>query len=151
QLNADRFVALGLEVNVDHLVVCAVDLGGRVRHRSHTTANNWSSDPGPVLDSLAEVAGRALARAEADGLTPVGVGVALPGLVDVERGMLIVAPNLGWRETPVAEMLAQRLGRDDLPVLVDNDGNLGALAELWDGAGRDLRDFVYISGEIGVG
>ena len=151
QLNPDSVMALGLEINVDHLAVCAVDLTGRLRYRTIVAANNWHSDPGLVLDQLAGLATAALERGEAEGLTPVGIGVAVPGLVDVHRGVLIVGPNLGWSETPIARPLADRLGRLDLPVLVDNDGNLGALAELWEGAGRKLRDFIFVSGEIGVG
>jgi predicted NBD/HSP70 family sugar kinase len=151
QLNPDSVMALGLEINVDHLAVCSVDLTGRIRYRAIVPANNWHSEPGAVLDQLAALASMALDRAEAEGLTPVGIGVAVPGLVDVDRGVLIVGPNLGWGDTPIARPLVERLGRRDLPVLVDNDGNLGALAELWEGAGRNLRDFIFVSGEIGVG
>jgi predicted NBD/HSP70 family sugar kinase len=151
QLNADSVVALGIEVNVDHLMVCTVDLSGRIRQRSFAAGDNGDGDAPRVLDELAGLTTAALERAEAEGLTPVGVGVAVPGLVDVDGGTLMVGPNLGWSELPVAAMLSARLGREGLPVMVDNDANLGALAELWDGVGRNLRDFVYVSGNIGVG
>jgi predicted NBD/HSP70 family sugar kinase len=88
---------------------------------------------------------------EREGLRPVGVAVALPGLVDPRSGILITAPNLGWREVRMAELLQCELERPALRVDVDNDGNLGALAELWEGVGTRYRDFVFVSGEAGVG
>ena len=64
---------------------------------------------------------------------------------------LLIAPNLGWTETAVAALLADRLDATDLPIRVGNDADLGALAELWDGVGRELHDFVFVYGAIGVG
>jgi predicted NBD/HSP70 family sugar kinase len=76
--------------------------------------------------------------------------VALPGLVSGD-GRLLVAPNLGWTDVSVPDLLRERLGARAFPLRAENEANLGALAELWEGAGRHLRDFLYISGELGVG
>ena len=95
------------------------------------------------------MAEKALAAIEAENLVPVGAAVALPGLVEAETGTLLRAPNLGWSEIPVADGLAARL--PDLPVRADNEANLAALAEHWQGAARDLENFVYVFGEVGVG
>jgi predicted NBD/HSP70 family sugar kinase len=80
----------------------------------------------------------------------VGAVVALPGLVD-STGRLLTAPNLGWTGVPVGAELVARLGSPAFPVRAENEANLGALAELWEGAGRRLRDFIYVSGELGIG
>jgi predicted NBD/HSP70 family sugar kinase len=93
----------------------------------------------------------AIASAQAAGLTVAGLAVAVPGPVQTDRGLLRLAPNLGWVEVPVAEILAARLAAPGLPVLVDNEANLAALGELWFGGHDDLDDFVHVSGEIGVG
>ena len=79
-----------------------------------------------------------------------GAVIALPGLVDSD-GRLLVAPNLGWTGVAVADLLRERVGAPPFPLKVENEANLGALAELWEGAGREFRDFIYISGELGVG
>jgi predicted NBD/HSP70 family sugar kinase len=76
--------------------------------------------------------------------------VALPGLVDSD-GRLLVAPNLGWSDVSVPERIGERLNRPPFPIQAENEANLGALAELWEGAGREFSDFIYISGELGVG
>src|SRR3954471_10583933 len=151
ELDGDGVVAIGLEVNVDHLSVCASDLAGRVRYRKLTADSNADSRAPEVVARLGAPAREALEAVEAEGLRPVGVAVALPGLVEPSSGTLITAPNLGWREVRVAELLGGELDRPELAVDVDNDGNLGALGELWEGVGQQLRDFVFISGETGVG
>jgi len=143
-------IALGLEVNVDYLAVQATDLTGGSRHRSVQAAENRDQPAEAVLGRLAGLAGAALEAVAQRGLHPIGATVALPGLVEVERGTLLVAPNLGWADVPVAGLLREQLG-DGLPIACDNEANLGALAELWDGAGIGLRDFMYLSGEIGIG
>jgi predicted NBD/HSP70 family sugar kinase len=145
----DRIVAVGLEVNVDYLAVCVEDLTGTIRHERHVQTDNRRSRPGPVLSRVARMAEQALADARADDLVPVGVAVALPGVVEERTGTLLRAPNLGWSEIPVADEIHQRL--DDLPVRVDNEANLAALAEHWQGAARGLSDFICVFGEVGVG
>jgi predicted NBD/HSP70 family sugar kinase len=65
---------------------------------------------------------------------------------------VVFAPNLGWRDVPLAAMLRDRLAVDvSLPVLVANEADLGALAEARRGAARGVDDVLYLSGEVGVG
>ncbi|MEV8308556.1 ROK family transcriptional regulator [Streptomyces flavidovirens] len=145
---------LGVEVNVDYVSVCVTDLSGddRVRLTEHT--DNRGARPGEVLARAAAIASRALESAAGFGLRPVGVQLALPGLVS--GGTVRQAPNLGWNGVAAQELFAQALaellpGPGTLPVGSDNEANLAALAELWfGGLGRE-RTFLYLSGEIGVG
>jgi predicted NBD/HSP70 family sugar kinase len=141
---------VGLEVNVDYLAARATDLAGAERHRVLEAADNRGRAPGEVLDRLCVLAKTALEDLAAQGVTPVGITVALPGLVDAATGTLLVAPNLRWEDLPVVDALAERLGAE-LPLAADNEANLAAVAELREGAGRGLRDFVHVSGEVGIG
>jgi predicted NBD/HSP70 family sugar kinase len=141
---------LGLEVNVDYLAARVTDLAGQERYRALDAADNRGKDPGEVLDRLAGLARTALDALAEQGATPVGITVALPGLVDAATGTLLVAPNLHWEDLPVVDELAARLGRD-LPLTADNEANLAGIAELREGAGRGLRDFVHVSGDVGIG
>jgi predicted NBD/HSP70 family sugar kinase len=150
EMDGRNVIGLGIEVGVDFLAVRAADLRGEERHRERVEVDNRGRDVGQVLDDLGALAAGVLRRAEASGLSVVGAVVALPGLVD-SAGRLLIAPNLGWSGVPVAAELTRRLGSPRFPVRVENEANLGALAELWEGAGRTLRDFIYISGELGIG
>jgi predicted NBD/HSP70 family sugar kinase len=149
-LSGEGAVGLGLEIGVDYLAVYAADLTGAVPHRRLDAGDNRGRPPEAVLDRLGELARDALAELHARGLRPAGATVALPGLVDVAAGTLIVAPNLHWEDVPAVAAVSERLG-ESLPVSADNEANLSALAERWDGAGRDLHDFLHVSGEVGVG
>ncbi|WP_370947748.1 ROK family protein [Amycolatopsis sp. cg5] len=140
-LSGERIAALGLEINVDYLAVCLVDLTREVRYDVRRERDNRER-PEDVLAELRTLAVEVLGEAEKRGLTVAGAGLALSG--PVGGGLLVSAPNLGWRDVRAAELL-------DLPVAVelDNEANLAALGELWFGAGE--RDFLYVSGEIGIG
>jgi predicted NBD/HSP70 family sugar kinase len=151
ELSGDGVVALGLEVNVDYLAVRALDLTGSERHRGLDVRDNRGLATTEVLGRLAELAGAALDAVQAEGLRPVGATVALPGLVDAGTGTLLLAPNLGWTDVQVADELRERLPGASFPFVADNEANLAALAELWEGSARGLADVLYVSGEIGVG
>jgi len=145
----DRIVAIGLEVNVDYLAVCVEDLTGTIRYERRVHTDNRRSSPRPVLSRLARMAGQALDAIAKEDLVAAGVAVALPGLVEAQTGTLLWAPNLGWSEIPVAEEIGSRL--PGLMVRADNEANLAALVEHWQGVARDLEDFVCVFGEVGVG
>jgi predicted NBD/HSP70 family sugar kinase len=145
------YVGLGLEVNVDYIAVCLSDLAGGVRYLRTRLGDNRRLTPGRVLSRAVRMARTAMRAAEGEGLRVAGLAIALPGLVEPERGLLREAPNLGWLDVPVVEFLTVRLEVERLPVLMDNEANLAALGELWFGGHDGLTDFVHISGEVGVG
>jgi predicted NBD/HSP70 family sugar kinase len=157
---------LGLEINVDYLAACVVDLTGAVRHRHVEHADQRPVDPEQALAALGRLAAAARHAAEADGLVVAGAALAVPGLV--AGGLVRVAPNLAWQDVDAVAALRAVPELADLPVTVDNEANLAALGELRvTGGGPDsnLRDrslesggggspgnsFLYVSGEIGIG
>ncbi|WP_239136401.1 ROK family transcriptional regulator [Dactylosporangium siamense] len=142
--------AVGIELNVDYLAVHGCDLTGRTVVERRVSFDAARRDVEGCLDDLAEAADRALAELVARGVTPVGLTVAVPGLVDVARGVVVVAPNLGWRDVPVVSRLAKGLD-PALRVGVDNDANLAALAEFTWGVAAGTADLVYLTGSVGVG
>jgi predicted NBD/HSP70 family sugar kinase len=150
ELSGGGVAGLGLEVGVDFLAVRAEDLSGAERHTGRLDADNRGRPVADVLDDLSGLVRAAQQELGDAGVLVAGAIVALPGLVDSD-GCLLVAPNLGWTGVYVPDDLRERLGRLPFPLRAENEANLGALAELWQGAGRDLRDFIYISGELGVG
>jgi predicted NBD/HSP70 family sugar kinase len=139
---SDGPAGLGLEINVDYRAACVVDLAGTVRHRLVEPGDQRLADPRTAIDGLGRLAARARALAEADGLTIAGAALAVPGLV-AEGGVVRIAPNLGWQDVTVGDLPG------GLAMTVDNEANLAALGEL--DLGGLPRDFVYVSGEIGIG
>jgi predicted NBD/HSP70 family sugar kinase len=119
---------LGLEINVDYLAACVVDLTGAVRHRHVEHADQRPADPAQALAALGRLAAAARRAAEADGLTVAGAALAVPGLV--AGGLVRVAPNLGWQDVDAVAALRAVPELADLPITVDNEANLAALGEL---------------------
>jgi len=141
-LSGARVASLGLEVNVDYLAVRVLDLTGEVRVAARRDRDNRGSRPKKVLGELQDLAAEALAEAHRLGLEAAGAVLAVSG--PVGDGVLFSAPNLGWQDVRPADLL-----RLPVPVELDNEANLAALGELWYGDGE--RDFLYVSGEIGIG
>ncbi|MEU8917501.1 ROK family transcriptional regulator [Streptomyces nigrescens] len=146
---------IGAEIGVDHLAVCAVDLRGRVRARVAAGAANRHRAPGPVLRHLSALLTEVTAEISAEGLRPAGLTVAVPGLVARDATTVVHAPNLGWRAADLAPGLAGATapegGSSAVPLTVENEANLGALAELRLGGDAPPPDFVHVSAEIGIG
>ncbi|MET4923919.1 ROK family protein [Streptomyces sp. PSRA5] len=145
---------IGVEINIDYVSVCVVDLSGTDRVRLTEHLDNRGAAPAEVLARGARIAARTLDSAAEQDLSPVGVQLALPGLVS--GGTVRQAPNLGWNRVPAEELFAAALAESQpaatpLPVRSENEANLAALAELWFGGLGGIRSFLYLSGEIGVG
>ncbi|MFG2089123.1 MULTISPECIES: ROK family protein [unclassified Spirillospora] len=147
-VHGDGAAGLGLEVNVDYLASCVIDLGKQVRYRHVLSSDNRGREPGAVLAALSALAAEAVSAAAGQGLTVAGAAVALPGLLDRENGVVRHAPNLGWTDVPVTGAPGLDAA---LPAEYDNEANLAALGELWFGGGNRFGDFVHVSGEIGIG
>jgi predicted NBD/HSP70 family sugar kinase len=140
-------VILGVEMGATHVGVALTDLRGRVlawQTRQHAVR----TDPAGSRELVGELCDACLAEA-ADGRPLVGIGVAVPSPFDPsqpDRLSEVVLP--AWRGRLGLDGLGHRLGA---PLMVDNDANLGALAEHWWGAGRGIDNLAYIKVATGVG
>ena len=135
--------AFGAKVAPDHVVGVRVDLEGEVLERFEASFD--ASSPNAV-ERLGDLLTGWLD--EASSAVPLlGVGLGVSGVVDSAQGTLD-SPLLGWRDVPLAGLLAERLG---LPVYVDNDVNTLAVSERLHGRGRDVEHFVTVTIGRGVG
>ncbi|MBK3530440.1 ROK family transcriptional regulator [Streptomyces rubiginosohelvolus] len=147
-LSGDAGIVIGVDFGHTHLRVAVGNLAHQVLAEE--------SEPLDVDASSAEGFGRAEVLVkrliEATGIGPdkvIGVGLGVPGPIDVESGTLGSTSILpGWTGINPSEELSGRLG---VPVYVDNDANLGALGELVWGSGRGVKDLAYIKVASGVG
>ena len=139
-------VVVAVDVGVDRIAVALVGLGGEVLDRRTRGHQRGQHDVAHVVESVAQMIEETLALSRHSRC--LGVGVAVPGAVRAEDGLVRVAPNLGWVEEPFTEMLARRLDR---PVSTGNDANLGVLAEHIRGAAVGFSDVAYLSASVGIG
>lgn len=146
--NDDAHVILGVDMGSTHVSVVLTDLRGRElgwEHREHPVR----TDPEGTERLISDLCDSVLRRHEGAHKRLLGVGVAVPSPVDPLRpGQVsdVLLPH--WSGFGILEKLRFT---HRVPVLVENDANLGALAEQWWGAGRGLDDFTYIKLGTGVG
>jgi glucokinase len=138
-------LAIGVDLGGTQVRAALVSAGGRILSR----ASALTSEDGPdaVIEQInlltCDVAGHAGTR------TIVGVGVCSPGPLDTDAGFVFDIPTLkGWKNLPFRKMLETRLGRK---VVLENDGIAAALGEWRFGAGRGLRNLVYVTVSTGLG
>lgn len=153
ELDGSGHGAIGLEINVDVLSGVSRDLGRRPIQSLHQPFDAARASPERTLSALFDLVHRLLADLRRDGRAPVGIAIAVPGLIDVLHGVVTLAPNLhpGWRNLPLRELLRRHLGDPGYPILIENDANLSALAEFREGIEAGTRNLVYVTGEFGVG
>ncbi len=144
----DAFGLVGVDLGHAHVAVALTNLRGRMlawEDRRHPVR----IDPAGTRALVCELVDACLDRWHQPRERLVGVGVAFPSPVEngSPRPLSRVALP-AWDGTPGLEVLSQRYG---VPVLIDNDANLGALAEHWWGAGRQVKDLTYVLISEGVG
>jgi len=148
ELDGRNIGGIGVEINVDYVTALVLDLTNDVVFERRVALDVQALPAAGVLDAVTDLAGKALAECAGRDITPVGMTVAVPALVDTDDGVVAFAPNLHWTQVDVARTLHAKL---NLPVLVDNDANLAALGEYAMGGQAGTADLVYLTGETGVG
>src|SRR4051794_7989588 len=147
-LDPSAGAVVGIDFDHSHLRVAVADLSSTVlAERLEALDVDHRADE--ALDRAAALVAAVLAEAGVPRERVLGAGMGLPGPVDRRTGTVgssVILP--GWVGVRAAPEMGARLG---LPVIVENDANLGALAELSVGAGRGLDDAVYVKMASGIG
>ena len=140
--------ALAVDLGGTKLLVGLVNREGRVLAKQRVPTPQRGADA--VAGTIRDLARLLRTGVGASGATIAGVGVAVAGPTDHARGVIYEPPNLaGWgREVAFGPLLARALGET---VSIENDANAAALGEAWVGAGRDVRDLVYVTVSTGIG
>ena len=138
--------AIGVDLGGTNLRIAAVDDGGKLLEKM-TTGTQVARGRDHVLDEMTAAIRELAAKFKAD--TLLGIGIGVPGIIDMETGMLRESPNLpGWHDYPVRDEIEKRLGTR---VILENDANSAALGEKWLGAARDHDDICMLTLGTGVG
>jgi predicted NBD/HSP70 family sugar kinase len=141
--------AIAVDIDVTHLTIAAVGIGGQMLSRHTMPMDPSPSPPDLVARHIVEQAAKV--AVEVDGRAwPIGIGISVPGTVDWHSGTVEFAPNLTWRHENFGAMVAA-LAPPGRRVLVGNDADLAVIAEHVRGSGRGSDNVVYLIGRIGVG
>ncbi|WP_069764941.1 ROK family protein [Streptomyces sp. LUP47B] len=145
---------IALDVGGTGMKAALVGAGGELLHQARRSTGR-ERGPDAVVDGILDFAAELRAYGtEHLGTPALAAGVAVPGIVDEERGVAAYSANLGWRDLPLRGLLTDRLG--GVPVALGHDVRTGGLAEGRIGAGKGADRFLFvplgtgIAGAIGI-
>ncbi|PKO00859.1 MAG: hypothetical protein CVU42_01730 [Chloroflexi bacterium HGW-Chloroflexi-4] len=147
EINPGGGCAMGIEINVDYIEVLVSDFSANVLWRQRQPSKPETGQ-NLIMEQVL-----ALVKQGADYILSqdsrlLGIGVGVPGMVDVAGGLLKLAPNLHWENVPIRKILATHF---DCPIYVENEANAAALGEYYFGAVQNVKDFIYLSAGVGLG
>ena len=146
-INPEGGCAVGVEIEPHGVRVVLTDFTAqRLWHRGLRVDVGEHQDD--YLSGAEELVRQALFQAQILGVRVLGVGVAVPGLVDVHCGELRYAPSLHWHNIPFRQRWSKRFG---LPILIENSANAAALGEFYFGIAQNIPNFLYIGAGATMG
>ena len=140
-------LAIGVDLGGTNLRIAAIDDQGRLAEKV-TLGTKVSLGRQHVIDDMCDAIERLISKY--NGSAPLlGIGIGVPGIIDMQTGMVRESPNLpGWADAPVRAEIEQRL---KAKVILENDANAATLGEKWLGSAKDFDDVAMLTLGTGVG
>ncbi|HEU5183453.1 MAG TPA: ROK family protein [Gemmatimonadaceae bacterium] len=147
----EKFI-IGVDLGGTNIVVGAMPVDGSREIGMRSEPTHSERGPEAVVDRIIAMLEQTIAetmeQSRATRRDFLGVGIGAPGPLDRERGMVIVAPNLGWYDFPLRDVIGERVRLD---ATLDNDANCATVGEWWRGAARGGRNVVGLTIGTGIG
>jgi predicted NBD/HSP70 family sugar kinase len=147
-VRAEAHLVAGMKLSDREHTAVIVDFAGKLIADDAIPRRPGAMSLTDILEAVETLLARVCTKAKVERSQLSALGIGVPGFVDCAEGTVFWSSVLAERNVALAAATTGRLG---LPVFVDNDANLVALAELWFGAGRSLSDFAVVTIEHGVG
>jgi predicted NBD/HSP70 family sugar kinase len=151
--NADAGYAVGVDVGRSHLTLVLTNLAAEQIGEPTSLAFDVNAGPEMCVKQLARALTQFVVYArQRTWKHIVGIGISLPGPLDVVQHVLVDPPNMeGWDGVDIRQLVAREVPVPAERIHVDNDANLGALAESRLGAGQNIPNLVYLKLGTGIG
>ncbi len=143
----NRELVIGLDLGGTNIKGILLDNCGNIYAKTDV-ATQAKDGPEAVVRRMTGMVSDLEEAAKKAGSKAIGIGVGIPGLPDQQSGLVVFAPNLGWKNVPILKLLTATV---TLPVFLENDANVAALGEQWLGAGRGSANMVMITIGTGIG
>lgn len=136
---------IGIDLGGTSMKMGIVDAKGKVLAEiEHPTP----SVPTEAINQMVQYSRELAAKTSTSWEQIGGIGIGLPGFLDISKGVILDLTNLNWKNIPIKALLEEKLQK---PVQIDNDANVAALGEAWCGAGQDVQDLICVTLGTGVG
>jgi glucokinase len=147
----ERYI-VGVDLGGTNIVAGAMPIDGSREIGMHTTPTLADTGAEAVADRIAgmieEVIAQTIKETGATRADFIGVGIGAPGPLNREKGIVIVTPNLGWKNFPLRDEISRRVG---LEATLDNDANCATLGEFWCGAAVGGWNVIGMTLGTGIG
>ena len=147
EMNPQAGGIIGVELGVDFIAAALTDFTANILWRQIVTIEPNDAQETNIAKIL-EITDKAIDICKDHDLCLLGLGVSVPGTVDLEQGILVFAPNLQWRNVPFKKIFSEHTG---LNAYIENDANAAAIAEHLFGVARQSDDFIFVVVSIGIG
>jgi len=141
-------VVIGVDLGGTNLRTALLSLEGDILDKRKETTNaldGWKKVVARLVDNITQQRETAVKR----GLHVTAVGVGAPGVIRMDKGIVVKSPNFpDWNNLPLRDELEHALR---IPVVIENDANAAALGEQWRGAGRGINSMILLTLGTGVG
>ncbi|HLR91664.1 MAG TPA: ROK family glucokinase [Atopostipes sp.] len=139
-------IIIGVDIGGTAIKIGFITRHGQMKQKWEIPTNKENHGES-IVEDIWESITQTLSKIE-DENTVIGIGVGAPGFIEQERGFIYEAVNIGWKNFNLRDELHKLSG---LPVFIDNDANLAALGENWQGSGNNSKDVILITLGTGVG
>ncbi|MEG6568895.1 ROK family transcriptional regulator [Thermoanaerobacterium thermosaccharolyticum] len=138
---------IGIDLDVNYILVILTDILANIlwQKRINLKIGENKED---IICKIIDLIDEAISNSPKTVKGILGIGIGVPGITDYKRGIVLKAPNLKWENVELKKIIEEKF---NLKVYIDNEANTGAIGEKWFGAGKNARNFVYISAGIGIG
>ncbi|GAB4539827.1 MAG: xylose repressor [Anaerolineales bacterium] len=147
EVNPQAGNIIGVEFGVDFVSVAVTDFVGNILWRRREETNPAEGQE-KIINQTLRIVQEAQTQNKKRGTRFLGIGLATPGTVDVEDGILVFAPNLHWHQVPFREIFSKAT---NLKTFIENDANAATMAEHLFGGAKQLNDFIFVFAGIGIG
>lgn len=147
-INRDFGSVIGIDLGVNYILSILTNFAGEIIWEKRIVISKKADSPLQKVRELFGLIRETIKQAPKSVRGIIGMGVGAPGMVNYDQGYILSAPNLLWENIKLKDILEKEF---DIPVLVDNEANAGAIGEKWFGLGRKTSELVYISAGIGIG
>jgi len=147
EINPQAGGIIGVELGVDFIAIVLTDFTGNFLWSRLISVDPTDAQE-KILAQILDLADEAIDICKDQNLFMLGLGLSVPGTVDLENEILVFAPNLQWRNVPLRKIFSEHTG---LNVYLENDANAAAIAEHLFGSAQRCDDFIFVVASAGIG
>lgn len=142
----EKFV-VGVDLGGTKISTALSNLNGEVISQT-TVPTNANEGEIPVLNRIIESIDKVIKDGNATYKDVKGIGIGIPGALNVEEGIILFTPNVPFKNFNIVEPIKKKF---EIPVFIDNDANVATIGEYMFGAGKGFKDVIFITISTGVG